>query len=150
MTQPTASPKRRRGCCFGCTVTALGAVALLALAIWLGPTLLRAAGIMQPDAETLFAGAPDRQATDAMNESLASFEITGVEAMVLPIAGTDGQLAHFTVDVDAAAAGGLQSPEEAEAWLKELAAQMAAQNDALELNTSPWTSPAQTATLSCR
>jgi hypothetical protein len=79
------------------------------LSIWLGPSILRGVGILEPSAEELFAGSKDPVATEAVNTVLDTAGIEGVEAMVIPIAGSERQLAIFTVDANASAGSRLWS-----------------------------------------
>ena len=131
MTQTQEKP-RGRGlrCCGGCLLTTVILVGVVALAVWQGPNLLRRAGILPPGAEQLFSGAPDRAATEAMDSVLESADIDGVDVLVLPIAGSTDQLAVFSVDMETASFGDIQSQVEAEAFLADLVRQMAAQNEA--------------------
>lgn len=130
---PSQSGKRGgcRGCC-GC-LAGLGALAiLLALAIALAPTLLRAAGLRGPGAEELYSGAPDPVATEALNDVLVSGGIEGVNAWVIPIQGSEGQIAVLTFDQNATA-GGIDSRESAEALILEMLQGLTNANRAGEL-----------------
>ena len=97
------------------------------MSVWLGPSLLRGVGLMSPSAEELFAGSKDPLATEAVNNMLSTAGIEGVEAMVIPIAGTEGQLALFTVDANVSA-GGLTTQAEAEIFLTDTLRQLASTN----------------------
>jgi len=97
------------------------------LSIWLGPSILRGVGILEPSAEELFAGSKDPVATEAVNTVLDTAGIEGVEAMVIPIAGSEGQLAIFTVDANASA-GGISTQAEAEIFLTDTLSQLAKAN----------------------
>jgi hypothetical protein len=131
MSQSEVKPRRRGWrCCGGCLLLAGGLILVLILAVWLGPGLLRSAGVLPPGAEELFSGAPDPVATEAMNVVLKSADVDGVDVLVLPIAGSTDQLAVFSVNMETASAGGIQTQAEAEAFLADLVRQMAAQNEA--------------------
>jgi len=121
--------KSRRGCvgCLGCMGGAGILAGLLILVIVLTPTLLRAVGLRGPGAEELFSGAPDPVATQALRDTLANNNVTGVNAWVIPIQGSEAQIAIVSFD-DAAAVGGLQSRDEAETFLLETMREIAAAN----------------------
>jgi hypothetical protein len=131
MTQTQAKPQRRGlRCCGGCLLAGVALIIVMVLAVWLGPGLLRRAGVLPPGAEQLFAGAPDPVATEAMDVVLQSADVEGVDVLVLPIAGSAGQLAVFSVDMETASVGGIQTQADAEAFLADLVNRMAAQNEA--------------------
>jgi hypothetical protein len=134
-TSHTASQSgRRRGCfsCCGC-LAALGVLAvLLVLGAVFTPTLLRAAGLRGPGAEELYAGAPDPVATEALNDVLVTHGIEGVNVWVIPIQGSEGQIAILTFDENATA-GGIDSRESAEAFMLETLQGLANANRSGEL-----------------
>jgi hypothetical protein len=103
-------------------------IVALILTVWLGPSLMRSVGILPPDAEELFSGSPDPVATEAMNNILESSGVVGVEALVIPIAGTDGQLAVFSVDANTFSAGGIGNEAEADLFLKDMMGQLVQAN----------------------
>jgi hypothetical protein len=97
------------------------------LSLWFGPSILRGVGILGPSAEELFAGSKDPVATEAVNTMLSAAGVEGVQAMVIPIAGSDGQLAVFTIDANATA-GGITTQAEAETFLTDTLSQLAQTN----------------------
>jgi hypothetical protein len=118
---------RRNFCGCGCFVFLFIFIVGGGLSLWFGPSILRSVGILGPSAEELFAGSKDPVATEAVNRVLDTAGIEGVEAMVIPIAGSEGQLAVFTVDADATA-GGIATQAEAEIFLKDTLSQLARTN----------------------
>ena len=118
---------RRNFCCCGCFVFLFIFIVGGGLSIWFGPSILRGVGLMEPSAEELFAGSRDPIATEAVNTMLDTAGIEGVEAMVIPIAGSEGQLAVFTVDANATA-GGIATQAEAEIFLTDTLSQLAKTN----------------------
>ena len=130
---PTPPPRKRsrRGCC-GCllafTALGIGAIVMLAAA----PFLLRTLGFFGPPAEEVFSGAPDRAAAASLESALADQAITGIDVIVLPISGREGQVAVLTIPQDATA-GGIQTQDEAETYIKETMAALVATNRANNL-----------------
>jgi len=89
-------PKRRRGC-LSCLVAVVGIVALCAVVWFLAPTVMTALGLSSPGAEELYSGASDPAANQAVEEVLVGSGIEGASARVIPIKGSDGQLAVITL-----------------------------------------------------
>ena len=125
--------KRGRGwCCCGC-VLALGIFLVVAAGgLLFGPFLLRETNIIKPEAEKLFSGSPDRAASKQVNEVLDSSGLEGVEALVVPISGSEGQIAIFSVDTSVTA-GGIATAEEADIFLQGIMRQLSETNQASEL-----------------
>lgn len=124
---PGNKRSRRNFCCCGCFLFLFLFIVGGGLSIWFGPTILRGVGLLQPSAEELFAGSKDPVATEAVNQMLDTAGIDGVEAMVIPIAGSEGQLAIFTVDSNATA-GGITTQAEAETFLTDTLSGLARTN----------------------
>lgn len=135
MSETTTGTKRnkRNWCCCGCLVLLVVICIGGGLSVWLGPSILRGVGLMEPSAEELFAGSRDPLATEAVNDLLVEKGIKGVEAMVIPIAGSDGQLAVFTVETTASA-GGMTTAAEAQIFLMNTLRQLAETNRENDLN----------------
>ena len=114
--------KGRRGCrgCLGCLAAVAGIAVLVVLVVWFAPSILRWTGLSGPGAEVLYAGAPDRLAGEALSESLDSAGIEGVDALVIPISGSEGQIAVFTVRSDLAAPGATTEEEANAAFMEAL------------------------------
>jgi hypothetical protein len=126
---PVPKKQRRGWCCCGC-LAAVGILVVMASAsVLFGPSLLRAANIIEPKAEDLFSGSPDRIATQEVNDILATAGLRGVDALVIPISGSEGQIAVFTVDT-AVTAGGIATAEEADIFLKDIMSQLSEANQA--------------------
>ncbi len=100
MSETGGGKKRKVGCigCLGCLgVTAVVAVLAVA-AVLMGPSLLRKIGIWGADAEELYSGAADPLGTALVTEILDTAGFEGVDAVVMPVKGSDGQIAIFTLD----------------------------------------------------
>jgi hypothetical protein len=110
------------------SVLGVGAIALLAAA----PFIMRSLGFWGPPAEELFSGAPDRAAAAELESALAEQSIAGIDVVVLPITGQAGQVAVLTIPQDATA-GGIQTQDEAETFIKETMATLVATNRANNL-----------------
>jgi hypothetical protein len=112
MAQSTSKPKKRstgRLACGGC-------LALLAAGLGLvlcvgGVFAARAFGLFGPDAEDLYSGAPDLVASAAVEEALLAAGVENAQAVVIPIKGSDGQIAVITVDQSTSTAS--STPDEA-------------------------------------
>jgi hypothetical protein len=118
---------KRNFCCCGCFLFLFVFIVGGGLSLWLGPSILRGVGLLEPSAEELFAGSKDPVATEAVNRVLDTAGIEGVDAMVIPIAGSEGQLAVFTIH-DGASAGGISTQAEAEIFLTDTLRQLAKSN----------------------
>jgi hypothetical protein len=94
-----------------------------------GPSLLREANIIEPRAEDLFSGSPDRIASQQVNDILISNGLKGVDALIIPISGSEGQIALFTVDTTVTA-GGITTAVEADIFLKDIMNQLSDANKA--------------------
>jgi hypothetical protein len=125
---PSGNKRSRRNfCCCGCFVFLFIFIVGGGLSLWFGPSILRGVGLLEPSAEELFAGSKDPVATEAVNTMLSAAGVEGVQAMVLPIAGSEGQLAVFTIDANATA-GGISTQAEAETFLTDTLSQLARTN----------------------
>jgi len=129
MSETPSGKKRskRNFCCCGCVLFLFLFIVGGGLSIWIGPSILRGVGLLEPSAEELFAGSKDPVATEAVNTMLDTAGVEGVEALVIPIAGSEGQLAVFTIDTDASA-GGISTQAEAEIFLTDTLSQLAKTN----------------------
>lgn len=111
--QDPPTKKRRRGC-RSCLVSfAIVIVALIGL--WfLAPVALRLSGVLPPEAEELYSGAPDPAASETVEMTLIDAGIEGARAVVLPVKGSDSQVAVITLDESVTLEGsGKASAEEA-------------------------------------
>ena len=108
--QPTPSSKRSpfRWFCAGCAALFVGMCCICLLAT--SPFVLRQLGILGPDPERMFGGAPDLAASAAVNDALLDAGIEGARAVVIPIEGEDGQIAVITLEQTTTTNG---NPEEA-------------------------------------
>ncbi len=104
--------KSNRGCArWGCAGCGGCFVILLCLSLVLvTPFALRALGILGPNAEKLYSGAPDLAAGAAVEDALIDAGIEGARAVVIPIQGSDGKIAVITVEEGVSTNG---NPEEA-------------------------------------
>ena len=94
--QSTSQPRKRSWLgCLGCSgVFILSCCALGGLGLLAGP-LLRS---LRPSADELYSGAPDPFASAAINQVFVDAGLPGVDTVVIPIKGHDGQLAVVTID----------------------------------------------------
>lgn len=100
-TTPTPPAPRKRSGCRGCLVTLAVAAVLLVMCagcLLLTPFLLRALDIIPPTAEELYSAAPDPVASAEVERTLVDAGISGAKSYVLPIKGTDKQLAVVQFD----------------------------------------------------
>jgi len=107
---PVQSNRRsgRRLACGGCLAVVAGS---LAIGLCLGGVfLVRWLNLFGPSAEELYSGAPDPVASAAVEAALVAAGLENARAVVIPIQGSDGQIAVVTVD-DSTSSGG--SPETA-------------------------------------
>jgi hypothetical protein len=81
--------------CLG--LIAVSAVVLVA-AVLFGPTLLRKVGVFAPTAEERYSGAADPVGTEMVSEALDNAGIEGAEVVVMPVKGSDGQIAVITLN----------------------------------------------------
>ncbi len=90
---------KKRGClgCLGC----LGLLAALAVALvavlFFAPSLLRKIGILGLEAEERYYGAADPLGTEMVTEVLDDAGFAGVEVVVIPVKGGEGQIAVVTL-----------------------------------------------------
>jgi hypothetical protein len=99
-TTPIPASKKRGGCS-GCLIKLAIPAFLLVLCfgcLLATPFILRAAGIISPSAEELYAGAADPVAGAMVDDTLVKSGISGAKSFVLPIKGTDKQLAVVQLD----------------------------------------------------
>jgi hypothetical protein len=124
-----AKPKRKRsGClaCLGCS----GCLFLIAIALVAGAILLPA---LRADTEELLSGAPDPIASAAYQEVLDFSGLSGTWVTVIPVKGTDEQLAYIVFDETAGFAGA-GSIEANELAFLSIVNGLAAANQAQDLN----------------
>jgi hypothetical protein len=99
---PQAAAQRRpRWQTFGCigclSIGGLLSCCLVATLIF-GPGIWRQLGLFRSRAEELYSGAPDPFATRVIAQILEEAGIAGASAVVIPIKGSDGQIAVITLD----------------------------------------------------
>jgi hypothetical protein len=133
--QENRQRKSRRSCggCIGCLAALAGVAVLVVALIWFAPWILRRVGISGTGAEELYAGAPDRIASEALNDSLRDAGIAGVDALVIPISGREGQIAVLTLDSNSDAIS-VSTQEEANALFMETLRGLAEANQAGDLS----------------
>lgn len=108
MTNSSGGKGRKRGCigCLGC----LGLIAVLTVvlvaAVMLGPPLLRKAGVLGLSAEERYSGAADPVGTALVSEVLDEAGFEGVDVVVIPEKGGEGQIAVITLN-DSSRLGGV-------------------------------------------
>lgn len=110
MTRSGGGRGKKRGCvaCLGCLgLLAISAVVLVAAVLY-GPTLLRKAGVLGPSAEERYSGAADPVGTAVVGRVLQDAGFEGVEVVVIPEKGGEGQVAVITLN-DASRLGGIDN-----------------------------------------
>lgn len=95
---PASPPKPKRSCCLWGCFGGVGLFAVSAICLLTLPILLRAAGIINPPAEVVYSGAPDRYASAQVEDILDQAAIDGVKVYVIPELGTDNQTAFIILD----------------------------------------------------
>lgn len=96
-TDHEAPPAKKGRGCLGCAGAIVVIIALCAAAWFLAPTVMTALGLSSPGAEELYSGAPDLFAGRAVEEVLVDSGVEGASVTVIPIKGSDGQLAVITL-----------------------------------------------------
>lgn len=91
---------RKRGCigCLACLGLITVSAVVLVAAVLFGPTLLRKVGVFGPTAEERYSGAADPVGTEMVSEALDNAGFEGVEVVVIPVKGGDGQIAVITLN----------------------------------------------------
>jgi hypothetical protein len=90
------SRRGRRLACGGCLIILAGVIGVM---VCLGGVLAaRAFGLFGPNAEQLYSGAPDPVASAAVESALLNAGLENAHAVVIPISGSDGQIAVITLD----------------------------------------------------
>ncbi len=104
----SSSKGRKRGCigCLGCLGLILASVLVLVAVVLLGPPLLRKVGILGPSAEERYSGAADPVGTAMVSGVLENAGFEGVDVVVIPEKGGEGQIVVFTL-TDASRLGGI-------------------------------------------
>jgi hypothetical protein len=91
--------RRNRGClaCLGCLGLTACLAAVLVGVVLFAPTLLQKVGIFGPGPEERFSGAADPVGTQMVTEVLDDAGFEGVDVVVMPVQGSKGQIALFTL-----------------------------------------------------
>lgn len=98
---PKAGPRWRRWGCIGCLVLVGLLSCCLIATVFFGPGLWRRLGLFRTNAEELYSGAPDPFASQIVTQILLDAGVPGARAVVIPIKGSDGQIAVITLDTSA-------------------------------------------------
>lgn len=112
---------RKRGClgCLGCLGLLAAAAAVLVAAVLFGPSLLRKVGIFGPDAKERYSGAADPVGTVMVTQVLDDAGFEGVDVVVMPVKGSQGQIAVITLS-ESSQIGGIDSSTSGEEQFVEL------------------------------
>ena len=95
---PTSPPKPKRNCCLWGCLGGVGLIAVSVICLFTLPILLRAVGLINPPAEVVYGGAPDRYASAQVEDTLRQAAIEGVKVYVIPEQGTNNQTAFIILD----------------------------------------------------
>ncbi|HLF36811.1 MAG TPA: hypothetical protein VI520_02635 [Anaerolineales bacterium] len=102
--QPGAAQPRsrwRRWGCVGCLAFG-GLLSCCVLAtVFFGPGIWGRLGLFRTSAEDLYSGASDPYASQIVTQILIEAGVPGARAVVVPIKGSDGQIAVITLDSSA-------------------------------------------------
>jgi hypothetical protein len=91
-------PRWQKLGCIGClSIGGLLSCCLVATLIF-GPGIWQRLGLLRSRAEELYSGAPDPFATRVILQILEDARIAGASAVVIPIRGSDGQIAIISLD----------------------------------------------------
>ncbi|MGH2619458.1 MAG: hypothetical protein ACRDHG_02655 [Anaerolineales bacterium] len=93
--------RRRRWGCIGCLAFGGLLSCCLIAAIFFGPGIWGRLGLFRTSAEELYSGAPDPYASQVVTQILIEAGVPGARAIVIPIKGSDGQIAVITLDSSA-------------------------------------------------
>jgi hypothetical protein len=99
---------RRRGC-IGCLALIGLTICLGGVLIFAGPSFMRATGLAGPSAEDIYSGAPDPVASAAVTGILTDAGISGARAVVIPMKGSEGNVALITLDGSAVEGAGSEA-----------------------------------------
>lgn len=91
-------PNRRRWGCLGCLAFGGLLSCCLVTTLLFGPAIWARLGLRRTDAERLYSGAPDPHASQVVTQILIDAGVPGARAVVIPIQGSDGQIAVITLD----------------------------------------------------
>jgi hypothetical protein len=132
----TQTPKKpKRGClrCVGILGVLLVGCGLLTGGTFLASRLSRSLGIFGPTAEELYSGTVDRQASASVTDLLLNEGLEGASALVIPIKGSNGQIAIITVD-ESKGFVGLSPGDETEDPVYNLVSQLSNANNINDLD----------------
>jgi hypothetical protein len=99
MARSGGGKRRNRGClaCLGCLGLTACLAAVLVAVVLFAPSLLRKVGIFGPGPEERFSGAADPVGTEMVAEVLDDAGFEGVDVVVMPVQGSQGQVAILTL-----------------------------------------------------
>ncbi len=110
MTRSGGGKGRNRGClaCLGCLGLTACLAAVLVAVVLFAPGLLRKVGIFGPGPEERFSGAADPVGTEMVAQVLDDAGFEGVDVVVMPVQGSQGQVAILTL-TEASRLGSIES-----------------------------------------
>jgi hypothetical protein len=134
-TTPPQPERKKRGWCFcaGCLLLPILAVGCLAAAYFLGPRLADALNLFGPEAEEVYAYAPNELAGRELEAIFTAREIPGVRVTVIPIKGENTHGAFITLDASAGYRG-LSPLDDEDEVFREVMTEITRRDRALDLN----------------
>jgi len=134
-TPPPRPDRKKRGWCFcaGCLLLPVLMVGCLAAAYFVGPRLADALNLFGPEAEEVYAYAPNQEASQELEAIFTAREIPGVRVLVIPIKGEAAHGAFITLDASAGYRGLSPMNDEDEVF-REVMAEITRRDRALDLN----------------
>jgi len=98
---PQPRSRWRRWGCAGCLAFGGLLSCCLVATLFFGPGIWGRLGPFRTSAEELYSGAPDPYASQVVTQILIEAGVPGARAVVIPIKGSDGQIAVITLDSSA-------------------------------------------------
>lgn len=135
-TNPPKPDRKKRGWCFcaGCLLLPILVVGFLAAAYFVGPRLADALNLFGPEAEEVYAYAPNQEASQELSAIFTAREIPGVRVLVLPLKGEAAHGAFITLDASAGYRGLSPINEAEDEVFREVMAEITRRDQALDLN----------------
>lgn len=133
---PPRPDRKKRGWCFcaGCLLLPVLIMGCLAAAYFGGPWLADVLNLFGPEAEEVYAYAPNLEASREMEEIFTAREIPGVRVLVIPIKGEAAHGAFITLDASAGYRGLSPLNEDEDEVFREVMSEITRRDQALDLN----------------
>ena len=134
-TPPPRPDRKKRGWCFcaGCLLLPVLVAGCLGAAYFVGPRLADALNLFGPEAEEVYAYAPNQEASQELSAIFTAREIPGVRVLVIPIKGEAAHGAFITLDASAGYRG-LSPLDDEDEVFREVMAEITRRDRAFDLN----------------